>query len=172
MKELKCQNCNSRDLEYMGGIWVCQNCGSKFIPEKNEIPKESKEAKLTEKLVKAYNELIEIIDPLSSKYEKCEKRVNSLLDEIRSINPNNPHMLTISVFDRIGWGIKSKEIADDIVDMAERALKYAKPDEKEEITESLGRNMKYHKGKMASMDPELEPRIDEVLRQCGCGDSG
>ena len=36
MLELKCKNCNSADLEYKDGLWICNSCGSIYITDKNE----------------------------------------------------------------------------------------------------------------------------------------
>ncbi len=36
MLELKCKNCNSADLEYKDGLWICNSCGSRYITDKNE----------------------------------------------------------------------------------------------------------------------------------------
>ena len=38
MKALECEKCGSNELEYVGGIWVCSHCGTKFIPDKDERP--------------------------------------------------------------------------------------------------------------------------------------
>lgn len=90
MKELNCKNCNSTDFEYKGGIWVCNSCGSKFLPEKGEKPEKSQEEKLVEKLVKKNDKICDA-DPFGNKYDKLANEMNDLAEQILMINDKNPY---------------------------------------------------------------------------------
>lgn len=41
MKELKCPDCNCKEMEWKNGMFHCPSCGSNFIPDADEIPKQS-----------------------------------------------------------------------------------------------------------------------------------
>ena len=42
MKKTNCINCSSNDIVFEKGIWVCRACGSRFMPEADEIPQKTK----------------------------------------------------------------------------------------------------------------------------------
>ena len=147
MKELKCLNCDSKDLEYVGGIWVCQNCGSKFIPEKGEKPEantenEDSESALTKRLKSAYEKKCDLeseimgYDVESAKWEKCYKKWKKSQDELSScferilkINPCNAYALAIAGLTQIEDGLDTKEQADNAVQCIYKAFQHITSEE-------------------------------------------
>ena len=184
MKELKCQNCNSRDMEFKGGVWVCQNCGSKYIPDKDEIPDEDEESRLAKELVKAYNKQSELEFPddilsiddsdekwekqdrkmkkYEEKYDKYEEKINTCIEKLLKINEFNPYALTIKALKRIENGLKIREHVELVVDCAEKVISHATEEEKEETLEALRDNIRFNKAKMIEVCPEIKSRIENL----------
>ncbi len=42
MREIKCKNCGSPSFRREGGFWICEHCGSRYLPE-DKSDKERKE---------------------------------------------------------------------------------------------------------------------------------
>ena len=117
MKELKCTNCNSNDLKFENGLYICQNCGSKFIPDEDD----KAIGRLEDKMCDAW---------ISEEYDEAKTMSDRLID--------------VAPLRAYGWAIRggcliANAITDDnaetIVECFEKALQYAKVDEIDDLTD-------------------------------------
>lgn len=177
MKELKCLNCNSKDMEYIGGIWVCQNCGSKFIPDKDEKPEEDAETVLTKRLVQAYNKKIGldyIVDNAEPKWEKalhkllkCEDEIDYCVNRILKINDRNTYVMTILAIKQISYGKGTREEADAVVNCYYDVLKNAPSEEiRFEIVKVI-KSAPFHRHEYLQLNPDLAPIVKEIEEMLG-----
>lgn len=81
MKEFKCKNCCSSDIGYKNGFIVCNSCGSRFIPDSQEIRATNREAELEKQLVSLFNGSLGKLDD-DTGLQQCIK-------ELLAINPQN-----------------------------------------------------------------------------------
>ncbi len=81
MKEFKCKNCCSSDIEHKNGFIVCNSCGSRFIPDSQEIRATNREAELEKQLVSLFNGSLGKLDD-DTGLQQCIK-------ELHAINPKN-----------------------------------------------------------------------------------
>ena len=140
MKEFKCKNCNSTDFEYKGGIWVCNSCGSKFLPEKGEKPEKSREEKLVEKLA---------------------KEMDDLAEEILKINDKNPYALATMAFHIQNWGIKTEDVAERYLSQVEEAVECSTEESREFIYDTCGFSIHGMKA-IAENNPGFMDRIEKL----------
>ena len=166
MIELRCKNCNSKEMRYLGGIWVCNACGSNFIPEENENPPiDKKEEKLVESLVEAYGKFEEY-DPIVTdnfeKWERLESNVETAFKRLKDYNPNNAWLFVVAMLNCIRMGFKSADDACKIVYYAGRALELSNSDDLFDIKQSLEPNFMYYKDKLVDLNPILEEQADRI----------
>lgn len=177
MKEIKCQNCNSMDMDFVGGMWVCRNCGSKFIPDRGEIPNVEDEKKLVKKKWKAYEKKEKMMYPediedprFDEKVERFEEKeaeyeetIVSCMEKIEEINKCNAELWVMKMIRSI-WidGSISTEGAAELCECAKKALQYAKPDEREDIESDVSSFIKHYKERILKVTPGTAPAIMEI----------
>lgn len=167
MIELKCKNCNSTDLEYIGGVWVCTSCGSKYLPDKTDTPRKSEEEKLVDKLLKLLNKQndVDYVGYLLEHDKQLDKYIHNLKevkDQLLALNSNNPYALTVEVrlIPLIG---KWNEInADLFIRYIEEALDNITEKDKKELRDWLEDDFSAYKEKALECDPSLEKSVMEL----------
>ena len=134
MKALKCNNCNSIDLEFKNGFWECNSCGSKFIPDKEEIPKLQEEDKLVAKLketMEKYYELDDLAPGYLKKVDEIYKKLDVISQQILAINPNNPYALAFEARIIAEHGIKDAWRANYFTEKLENLKEHMTADAKD-----------------------------------------
>ena len=165
MKELKCKNCNSTDLKYIGGVWVCNSCGSKYLSDRDEMPKKTQEDKLVDKLTKITRKL-EKADDISEKGLERRSRLfeelEDLSEQILKLNANNPYAFTCKMLVQVDYGLRSTVSADLFIHYIEKAVENTVPENKGDIWECLEFHFSQFKDKVLGLDPALESQIREL----------
>lgn len=168
MEELKCKNCNSSDLRNMGGVWVCDSCGSKYLLDRSEMPAKTKEDKLVDKLTKITGKL-EKADDISDKGLKRRERLfeelEDISDQILELNANNPYAFTGKMLYRVDRGLRNEISADLFIYYVEKAVHNTTPEVKDDIWECLEYHFMQFKERILSVKPELEGRIRELEKE-------
>lgn len=169
MTELKCKNCNSSDFEYLDGIWVCNSCGTKYIPDKLDIPQKSKEDKLAEELLKLIR-MDEDIDYVSTlfdhppKLEKYIHKIETVANQLEEINSKNPYASTAQarLIPLIGnW---SEITADLFIFNIEDAIEHITKNDRI-IWERLEEDFSTYKDKVLEYNPGCRERIDKLDKE-------
>ena len=167
MKELKCSNCNSNDLSYENGLWVCKHCGSKFIPDNNEKPDKSIEDKLVDKMYRLF-EKRENYQGLSEKDTdkrlELNQRIEDCIREIIMENDKSPYAFAGRFILHISDTFESQYKAERVLDNAEKALDYADKEEKEDIVASIKPHFLFHCDRIM-VYPELKERCEAVRKR-------
>ena len=153
MKELKCANCGSADMEYKDGIWVCNSCGSKYAPGRSEIPHKSEEEKLSEKLMKHLNKQADTEYALyladhPNQLEKYISKLRDLTDRLIRINPQNPYALTSGARIIAMEGYWSAITADLFISSIEQATQNMTENERADLREWLEDDLSMYKDKV------------------------
>ena len=153
MIELKCKNCGSNELILEHGIYRCQSCGSRFLPEQ---PKLEKIEKYRDKMIQAMEDL---------NFEKQAKYMNKLL----SLDPLDPYAWTGKVWLAIEEGLDTH--SRECVTNAKLALKYARDKGSEEEYDDIKDFMRSHflryGRKMMRLVPDMKEDIEEILEEVG-----
>ena len=96
MKEIKCPNCNSKELKWENGIFHCPSCGSNFIPDTVEVPKRSEVERLTDKLIDNFNKLdtggFLMFGKEYDRWVHRRKKVEKICSQLEEIDPRNPNV--------------------------------------------------------------------------------
>ncbi|MBQ6441129.1 MAG: hypothetical protein IJJ13_00870 [Lachnospiraceae bacterium] len=166
MIELKCKNCNSTDIEYKGGLWVCNSCGSKFIPDKEEIPEKSMEEQLVDELCDVCDEITETDEFNEYEYghrERLFRELDILADRIIDINPNNPYAMTAKMHVQIFNGLGDKISANRFVNYIETAVNNSDDKAKENTWDTLGEHLKRFGSKVLTQDQSLKDRLYQLV---------
>lgn len=165
MKELRCLNCNSTEFEYKGGIWVCNSCGSKYIPDENERPKKSEEQKLTEKLEKLIKKWTDTdyawyLSEHSKQMDKFMMKLKEISNEILKINDANPCALTAQVLLIVFNGKWSQSESWLFIHYIDKAKDSLSPHDF--LWEFLDEEFSTYKDKALGGDPSLKGTIDKL----------
>lgn len=141
MKELKCTNCGSNDLKYKNGLYICQNCGSKFIPDKDD----------------------EVTDRLEDKM--CDAWIAEEYDEAKVLSDR---LINVAPLRAYGWAIRggclianaiTDENAETIVECFEKALQYAKVDEIDDLTDFVRGHLRMNGTSILKHNDSLKDRM-------------
>ncbi len=165
MKELRCPNCSSFEIDYVNGIFVCRSCGGKYIPDENEKPRKSEEDKLAEKLVKKlkkrdrYDDLGE--DGIN-KWLECTDDIDMIIADILEINSLNSYAWAVRMLRNIEDGLKSPFQAEKVVAAAENALGYAQDKDIKNIIDVVDLNFSVYKDRLVELNPNLEKRAEAL----------
>ena len=161
MKELKCQNCNSNDIEFKDGIWVCSHCGSKYVPDKNEKPQVSEEDKLIKKMIKLFEK--------RDKHDDIDKRmyyygeISDCIQDILRINPKSAYAYAGKYLLDCANTYKTLEEAEKNMGYVEKALTYAVDEEERKcMTKSMSEHFWFHKSSVLERFPELKDKIEQL----------
>ncbi|MBE5834830.1 MAG: hypothetical protein E7309_09335 [Butyrivibrio sp.] len=141
MKELKCTNCSSNDLQFENGLYVCQNCGSKFIPDKEDKDID----RLEDKMCEAW---------IDEKYDDAKV----LSDRLINVAPLRAYGWAIRGGCLIGNGI-TDENAEIIVDCFEKTLQYANVDEIDDLTEFVKGHVRLNGSSILRHNNSLKDRL-------------
>ena len=145
MKELKCTNCNSNELKLENGIYVCQNCGSKFFPDEDS---DKVIDKLENKMVDAW---------LAEEY--ADARV--LSDRLISTDEHRAYGWAIRGGCIIADGI-TDDNAERIIVSFEKALKYAKVDEIDDLKKFVGGHISLNGSSIIKHNGSLSDRVNAL----------
>lgn len=143
MRELKCSNCSSNDFKIEHGLYVCQNCGSKFVPDGNDPLKEIQ--RLHDRMMEKF---------IKDDYEKALE----LSKEVLELDNTDAYAHAIRGGCELAFGIKNYNVRT-IVESFENALKYAQDDEAEDIRTFVSKQMNYSWERLYENDRYLENRI-------------
>ncbi len=166
MKELRCPNCNSFDIDYVSGIFICKSCGGKYIPDDNEKPRKSEEDKLVDRLLKKWRKRDRYEEDYSDRnierWLECTDDIDMIIYEILEINDHNPYAWAIRMLRDIEDGLKTKMDADIVVSDAEKALSYASDENIRGFIDVVKMNFSIYRDKLVGLDPGLEERVVAV----------
>ena len=167
MKKLKCTSCGSSNMKYRDGIWICNSCGSKYVPGREEIPRKSEEEKLAEKLIKHLNKQTDTkyafyLADHPSQLDKYISKLRELADRLLRINPQNPYALAAGARIIAMEGYWSAITADLFISNIEQAVNNMNETERADLWEWLEDDLSMYKGKALELKPSLESKINNL----------
>ena len=140
MTELKCKNCNSIDFDFKSGIWVCNSCGSKYLPDADEIPDKAKEDRLVDELCDICGD-IESTDEFDEDKQELRdelfRKLSMVTEQLMDINGNNPYAMTAKTLIQIYEGLNDRDSAERFVTYIETAVNNSDAEAKENTWETL-----------------------------------
>lgn len=185
MIELKCKNCNSNDFTYKDGLWVCNSCGSKYIPEKEEfsVPQEydsaprthkisfeetakNKRKKLEKKLCagfRRYRYTDAIDEDEADRRRYLLQMVDEISQDLMRINPDNPYSAAGKAFLLAYRGIKNSDDANRFVDVMENAIKHSDLEAKIHLWNELGLLMERFGSRVYTKAQDQKERIYHLV---------
>lgn len=174
MIELKCKNCNSADLEYKDGLWICNSCGSRYITDKNERPEFQKEAKLEDEICDICEEIAstsEFDEEDFDKRERLFRKLDSVADNLINLNMNNPYAMTAKMLVQIDKGLRDKPGVNRFIEYIERAVDNSDQEAKDNTWDALGDHLIRFRTRILSVDPSLADRIHRLVNVLGYSNS-
>ncbi len=184
MIELKCKNCNSTDFAYKGGLWVCNSCGSKYIPEKDEMPAAIEHAAIPSGSAYGKTRKGELIEELRDAFRKFHWINESDEDEeyrrdcliriveestksLMKINPDSPYVGVGKMFSLGYRGIKSQSDAKQFVEAMEIAIEHSDLEAKIRLWDELGFLMNRFGSRVYTKARDEEERIYHLVDVLG-----
>lgn len=173
MIELKCQNCNSADIEYKDGLFICKSCGSRFLAEKQEKDVFDKEDKLEDAAIEAYNKHNDFQDKYldTGKEKYLDKslewtdRLDQCIERLLEFNPMNPYAWTFRMVRRIGQGFDDGDARKQFFEYAEKAADALKPGAKKGLVDLLQENFWFHSSLIVEKFPEYKDDADRIRKK-------
>ncbi len=166
MTELKCKNCNSNDLEFKGGIWICRSCGSKYLPNMNEVPAPTEEDRLVDELCDICGEIEgtdEFDEAQQERRDSLFRKLDDVTGQVMSINRNNPYAMTAKMLIQIYEGLNDSGSAERFVSYIETAINNSDSEAKENIWETLEFHLLHYADKVCELNPALHDRVGELI---------
>lgn len=143
MIEIKCKNCNGNDLVLRGGFYVCQNCGSKYVPETTDnLPNMDK---LRKKMLKKFDK--------GDYYEARE-----LSDKILEVDDSDAMAWVIRGGCALASGLDSYTTGV-VVKSFENAIGCVTDEDAYEVQHFIKMQTSFYWEKMCALDKTLEERI-------------
>lgn len=166
MKKTNCINCSSNDIVFEKGMWVCRACGSRFMPEADEIPQKTKVEELEDELCDICDEIentnefdISQSDHRDGLFDKLGKKA----DEIISINRDDPYAMTAKMLIQIYEGLRDRQCVNRFVDYIERAVDASDDEAKKNTWEVLAKHLDRFGPRVLEHDPALKGRVNRLI---------
>lgn len=166
MKEIKCPNCNSKELKWENGIFHCPSCGSNFIPDADEVPKRSEVERLTDKLIDNFNKLDTggclMLGKEYDRWERRRKKVEKICSQLEEIDPCNPNVAGVRMLLYFCEGLKNDVDAMMVVHYTENLIEYADRTENEDILALVKTYFLKYEQKILELYPNDRERVEEI----------
>ncbi len=166
MKELKCPNCNCKEMEWKNGLFHCPSCGSNFIPDADEIPKQSEKQKVIDKLIDNFNKLDTQGFLMSSKeYDRWmhrRKKVEKLCSQLEEIDPCHPYVDGVKMLLYFCDGLKDSFAASMVIFHTEELIKHADRTEHEDILALVKTYFLKYEEKILELQPQDREQVENI----------
>lgn len=166
MKEIRCSNCGSRDIEFEKEIWVCRFCGSRYLPEIDELPRKTREKELEDELCDICSEIektSEFDDSQIDLRDRLFSKLNNKADQIIGINSGNPYAMTAKMLLQIYQGLDDEQSVSDFVDYIETAVNNSDDESKENTWNALAEHLIRFGPKVLKYNPNLKERVYRLI---------
>ena len=157
MKEFKCKNCCSSDIEYKNGFIVCNSCGSRFIPDSHETHAANREAALERRVVSLFNESL-------GKMYSAE--LQQSVEDLLRINPKN-NVACVIRFCKGVYISELREVTETWANLffndAERAVDTFTADSYYDILKLFELYFEHYSIRFVAKYPKYKDKMEEII---------
>lgn len=96
MESISCKNCNATGLRLVNGYWVCEYCGSRFLPTKEERNASARGTAYAFGSQRSGSSEVALSDDVERLLEKCRKdrkNARKYANLILDMDPDNEEAL-------------------------------------------------------------------------------